>query len=111
MNQKVRTFNRWLFLAYVACSLAAIFYLPTLVQTAPAMSASYNFGYNNQVGVVLVLLLVAIGAVWAERSESATMHTRSFSICSSENPYRVPDSSSARLPGYGCICRQARRIW
>ena len=36
MNQKVRTFNRWLFLAYVACSLAAIFYLPTLVQTAPA---------------------------------------------------------------------------
>ena len=69
--------------------MAAIFYLPTLVQTAPAMSASYNFGYNNQVGVVLVLLLVAIGAVLNQRSESATMHTRSFSICSSENPYRA----------------------
>jgi hypothetical protein len=46
--------------------LAAIFYLPSLVPLAPSVSDSYVFGYNNRAGIVLLLLLVAIGSVWTK---------------------------------------------
>jgi hypothetical protein len=66
LNQRVSTFDRRLFFAYAVCSLAAIFYLPLLVPQPPTTSVSYVFGYNNRVGVILVLLLVAIGSAWTK---------------------------------------------
>jgi hypothetical protein len=60
----VRTLDLRRFAAYAVCSLAAVFYLPTLVSVSPATSASYIFSYNNSFGVVLVLLLAAIGSIW-----------------------------------------------
>lgn len=66
MNQDARTYNRLLFFAYVICSLAAIFYLPSLVPLRPTASDSYVFAYNNRVGIALLLLLIAIGTVWTK---------------------------------------------
>lgn len=64
MHVPVPKYNLRLFVLYVLGSLAAVFYLPTLVPLKPTVSASYVFGYNNRAGVVLVLLLVALGAIW-----------------------------------------------
>lgn len=64
MNRSLRTVDRRLFFAYVVCSLIAIFYLPYLVPLPPTASDSYIFGYNNRVGIVLLVLLVTIGSVW-----------------------------------------------
>ena len=64
MNQDVRAYSKRLWDAYVIGSLAAIFYLPTLVPLRPTASDSYVFGYNNRAGIVLLLLLTAIGAIW-----------------------------------------------
>jgi hypothetical protein len=66
LNQNARTFDKRLFLAYIVCSLAAIFYLPSLVPLHPSVSDSYVFAYNNRVGIALLLLLVAIGSVWTK---------------------------------------------
>jgi len=55
--------KRW-FPIYALGGLVAIFYLPTLVPMAPTASPSYVFGYNNRAGVVILLLVVAIGAIW-----------------------------------------------
>jgi hypothetical protein len=52
------------FFVYAAFSLSAIFYLPYLVPQHPTTSDSYLFGYNNRAGLLLLLLLVAIGSVW-----------------------------------------------
>ncbi len=46
--------------------LLAIFYLPYHVPLPPTASYSYAFGYNNRAGIVLLLLLVAIGAIWTK---------------------------------------------
>jgi hypothetical protein len=66
LNRNDRTFDRRLFLAYIVCSLAAIFYLPSLVPLHPSVSDSYVFAYNNRVGIALLLSLVAIGSVWTK---------------------------------------------
>jgi hypothetical protein len=66
LDQRISTVDRRLFFAYAVCSLAAIFYLPLLVRQPPTTSVSFVFGYNNRVGVILVLLLVAIGSVWTK---------------------------------------------
>ena len=66
------------FVAYALVGLAAIAFLPTLAPSAPTASDSYLFGYNNRVGISLLLLLVAIGVVWTKgikfgfRSEGAS---------------------------------------
>src|SRR5262245_13525172 len=57
-----RRIRRW-FVPYVFIAMAAIFYLPRLVPTAPSASDSYLFGYNNGAGIVLLLIFVALGAV------------------------------------------------
>src|SRR5215469_3509755 len=54
------------FAAYALVGLAAIAFLPTLAPSAPTASDSYLFGYNNRVGISLLLLLVAIGVVWTK---------------------------------------------
>jgi len=78
MDQGAHTFDRRLFIAYVVCSLTAVFYLPTLVPLHPTASDSYVFAYNNRVGILLLLLLVAIGTAWTKglnlqlRTESAS---------------------------------------
>jgi hypothetical protein len=64
LSRDAHTFDRRLFLVYIVGSLAAIFYLPTLVPMHPSTSMSYVFGYNNSAGIALLLLLVAIGTVW-----------------------------------------------
>jgi hypothetical protein len=66
MDRTVRTYDPRLFAGYIVCSLAAIFYLPTLVPLKPSASVSYAFGYNNRAGVVLALLLIAGGAIWTK---------------------------------------------
>ena len=65
-NQNLRTFNLRFFLIYVGVGLAAIFYLPALVPMRPTASDSYLFGYNNRVAVLLLLLLIAIAAIWTK---------------------------------------------
>jgi hypothetical protein len=53
-----------LFPAYVIGGAAAVFYLPYFFPSAPTASSSYLFGYNNRVGVALLLVLVVIGVIW-----------------------------------------------
>lgn len=53
---------RW-FVPYVLIALTAIFILPRLVPIAPSASDSYLFGYNNRVGIILLLIFVALGTV------------------------------------------------
>lgn len=65
MHLNNRISGRW-FLVYVLCSLAAVFYIPYFVPMSPSVSDSYLFGYNNRIGVALLLLLVTIGAVWTK---------------------------------------------
>jgi hypothetical protein len=54
------------FIAYVLIALVAIFYVPRLIPTAPSASDSYLFGYNNRVGIILLFLFVAVGAIWTK---------------------------------------------
>jgi len=56
-----------LFSAYVAISLALVFYIPTLVPGAFVASESYVFGYNNRIGFLLFVVLTAIGSLWWRR--------------------------------------------
>lgn len=58
-----RTKNSW-FALYLLLALAAIFYLPRLVPTSPSASDSYLFGYNNRIGIILLFVFVAGGAIW-----------------------------------------------
>jgi hypothetical protein len=53
-----------LFPAYVIGGAAAVFFLPYFIPSAPSASSSYLFGYNNRVGVGLLLVVIAIGAIW-----------------------------------------------
>lgn len=64
MDEKARGVDGRLLAAYVVCSLAVVFYAPYLIPQAPSTSDSYLFGYNNRAGVVLLLVLAAIGAIW-----------------------------------------------
>jgi len=63
-DPNARIIDRRLFFAYIVCSLATIFYLPTLVPVSPSVSTSYLFGYNNRVGVLLLFAFTVVGAVW-----------------------------------------------
>ena len=64
LNPRIGNLDRRLFFAYVACSLAAIFYLPGFVPVQPATAQSYVFGYNNKAGVVILMLCLVLGAFW-----------------------------------------------
>jgi len=66
LNKNSRPYDMRYLVAYAAVSLAAIFYLPTLVPMHPTASDSYLFGYNNRAGVVLLLLFSAVGAIWTK---------------------------------------------
>jgi len=66
LNKILPTFSKPLFYLYVGCSLLAIFYLPHLVPLPPSVSPSYIFGYNNQAGIVLLLLFVGLGVLWTK---------------------------------------------
>ena len=57
-----RSSGRW-FIPYILIALTAIFYLPRLVPSAPSASDSYLFGYNNRVGILLLLFFIALGVV------------------------------------------------
>src|SRR3569833_1389209 len=58
-----RSTRRW-FIPYVLIALAAIFYLPRLFPpSAPSASDSYLFGYNNRIGIILLLFFVALGVI------------------------------------------------
>jgi len=73
MGSDTKSFNR-LFIVYVVCSLAAVFYLPLLVAVAPSTSPSYLFGYNNRAGIALLLTAVVLGAVWAKGLRLQFLH-------------------------------------
>lgn len=66
LNRHEGIFNRRWFFAYIACSLAAIFYLPSMVSQHAAASDSYVFGYNNRAGIVLLLVFVTVGSMWTK---------------------------------------------
>ena len=53
-------------LAYIVLSLVAISFLPYFIPSAPTASDSYLFGYNNRAGIILLLVLVAIGVIWTK---------------------------------------------
>jgi hypothetical protein len=57
-----RSTRRW-FIPYIFIALAAIFYLPRLVPSVPSAADSYLFGYNNRIGIILLLFFVALGVV------------------------------------------------
>jgi hypothetical protein len=69
VNGALHRFDRRFFFAYVVCGLAVILYLPYLFPVPPSMSASYVFGYNNNAGIALLILLVTIGSVWTNGLE------------------------------------------
>ena len=60
----IREAMRPAFLVYVLLSLLAISFVPKLVPSEPSASDSYLFGYNNRAGIILLLLLVAVGVIW-----------------------------------------------
>jgi hypothetical protein len=64
LDPNPRTFNSRLFGGYVVGAFAVIFYLPYLVPMHPSASDSYVFAYNNRAGILLLLLLAAIGSIW-----------------------------------------------
>jgi hypothetical protein len=66
MSPNVRGIPKLAYLAYVVFSLIAIAYLPKFIPTQPNASDSYQFGYNNQVGVVLILGLVGVAVLWSK---------------------------------------------
>ncbi len=51
---------------YAVVSLAAILYVPYFFSPQPSASDSYVFGYNNRIGVVLLLLFSIAGAIWTK---------------------------------------------
>ena len=57
-----RSTKRW-FVPFIVIALADIFLLPRLVHSAPSASDSYLFGYNNRIGIILLLVFVALGVV------------------------------------------------
>lgn len=59
-------FGKAVFAAYVLVALVAVFYVARLIPTAPSASDSYLFGYNNRVGIILLFLFVAVGAIWTK---------------------------------------------
>src|SRR5260370_23301317 len=58
--------GKGLLVVYFALSLFAIFYIPYFFPVWPSTSESYIFGYNNRVGVILLLLLASFGAFWTK---------------------------------------------
>jgi uncharacterized integral membrane protein len=62
----LRSPDKRLFSVYCALSLFAVFYVPYFVPVPPSTSDSYIFGYNNRVGIILLLLLVSIAAIWTK---------------------------------------------
>lgn len=70
-----------LFPVYVVASLVLIFKLPYLAPLAPTVSDSYLFGYNNRVGIALLLILVSVGVVWTRG-----MHLKVPIIASGQQP-------------------------
>lgn len=49
---------------YAGVALAAIFCVPYLVPSKPVISESFMFGYNNRIGVILLLFFIGVGAIW-----------------------------------------------
>jgi hypothetical protein len=74
-----RTAKRW-FIPYVLIALAAIFYLPRLVPSAPSAADSYLFGYNNRTGIILLIFFVALGVIF----------TRGFNLQTNKSPEHRP---------------------
>ena len=121
MNRDARSIDLRLFSVYVVASLAAIFYLPTLVPMHPSASDSYLFGYNNRAGVALLLLLVSIGAIWtkgfnleffaAEASEPVPQRTLLISLlgvlCACLAMYML----AGRFGGFGESSYEIDRVW
>ena len=74
---------------YATASLAAILYVPYFFSPRPSASDSYVFGYNNRIGVALLLLFSIVGAIWTRgcslnlRSAAATKNIsfRTLWVC------------------------------
>lgn len=121
MLQTKHRFNNHLFFAYVVGSLAAVVYLPTLVPQPAVYSASYIFGYNNRVGIVLVLALVAIAALWRKgrdigfRSTGASKPVSLRLLCLSLAIVSLGCGLmylfAGRLGGFGESSLQIDRVW
>jgi hypothetical protein len=74
--------NKRLFGVFVVFSLVAVFYLPYFAPVPPSASESYIFGYSNRLGVLLLLLLTALGAIWTK--------SLNLTFISNENSEKVP---------------------
>ena len=48
---------------YVVVALGAILYLPYFFPQHPSASDSYLFGYNNRIGLILLLLFSVAAAI------------------------------------------------
>ena len=70
--------GRLLVALYAVMSLVAILYVPYFFSPRPSASDSYVFGYNNRLGVALLLFFSITGAIWTKgcginlRSAAAT---------------------------------------
>jgi hypothetical protein len=56
--------GRLLVALYAVVSLTAILYVPYFFSPRPSASDSYVFGYNNRLGVILLLFFSVAGAIW-----------------------------------------------
>lgn len=58
--------NKRLFSIFIVFSLVAVLYLPYFFPVPPSASESYIFGYSNAAGVLFLLLLASLGALWTK---------------------------------------------
>jgi hypothetical protein len=63
ISVKAMPSNR-LIVFYALVSTAAILYLPYFFPLRPTASGSYYFGYNNRVGIILLIVFSIGGALW-----------------------------------------------
>jgi hypothetical protein len=110
-----------LFPVYVLGSLILIFQLPYLVPLVPAASDSYLFGYNNRVGIALLLILATIGVVWtrglhlglpvARGSRQVSRRALAFSLVAVLIGCAAMFFIAGRLGGFGESSYEIDRIW
>jgi hypothetical protein len=63
MTNNAASLSSKFFPVYAIVSVTAIFYLPYFFPSPPAASSSYLFGYNNKIGIALLLALTAVGVI------------------------------------------------
>jgi hypothetical protein len=113
--------SKRLFALYGVSAVAAIFYLPYFFPQTPSASSSWLFGYNNNAGIALLLLFVAIGAFWARGlgltfrssadSARVSYKTLAVSLIATVSGCVVMYFFAHRFGGFGESTYEIDRVW